>query len=236
MKSKQRHQLKENQFAATVGRGVQALTDHRDRIVIGLVAAALIAAIAGGYYFWNRRSEDRANAAFGNAMAMTQSPIVPAPTVPGAQQAPGTYPTEQARTEAAVKAFRDVVDQYPSTTAARGARYHIGALLLSANRAAEAEAAFRQAIDDGGATIYASVSHLGLAEALVNQGKYDEGIRVLNDLVGNREGDLPIDAILMRLGYASIKAGRAQEARAFFRRVADEFPQSPFAAEAKQKQ
>ena len=236
MKSKQRHQLKQNQFAITVGRSMQTVTDNRDRIVIGLVAALLIAAIAGGYYYWSKRSDDNANAAFGNAMAMTQSPIVPAPTVPGAAQAPGTFPTEQARAEAAAKAFRDVIDQYPSTNAARGARYHIAALLLSTNRAAEAEGAFREAIDAGGDTVYASVSQLGLAEALVNQGKYDDGIRVLNDLAGNRDGDLPIDGVLMRLGHASLRAGRAQEARAFFRRVVDEFPQSRYVAEARQKQ
>jgi TolA-binding protein len=236
MKSKQRHQLKQNEFAMSVGRSVKTLADNRDRIVIGIVAVVLVAAVAGFYYWWSMRSENNAGAAFGNAMAITQSAIVPAPTVPGATQAPGTFPTEQARADAAVAAFRDVIAQYPSTTAARGARYHIAALLLSMNRAAEAEAAFRDAIAEGGDTVYASVAHLGLAEALVNQGKYDEGIRVLNDLAGNREGDLPIDAILMRLGQASLKAGRTQEAQAFFRRVTDEFPQSSYAAEARQKQ
>lgn len=236
MKSKQRHQLKQNEFAMSVGRSMKTLADNRDRIVVGLVAAAVIVALASGYYWWSRRAENSAGAAFGNAMALMQSPIVPAPTVAGATQAAGTFPTEQARADATVAAFREVIEQYPSTDAARGARYHIASLLLSMNRAAEAEAAFREAIDEGGDTVYASVAQLGLAEALVNQGKYDEGIRVLNDLAGNRDGDLPIDGILSRLGHASLKAGKTQEARAFFRRVVDEFPQSRYAAEARQKQ
>lgn len=236
MKSKQRHQLKQNEFAMSVGRSVKTLADNRDRIVIGLVAAAVIVALASGYYWWSRRSENSAGAAFGNAMALMQSPIVPAPTVTGATQATGTFPTEQARADATVAAFREVIKQYPSTDAARGARYHIAALLLTMNRAAEAEAAFRDAIDEGDDSVYASVAQLGLAEALVNQGKFDEGIRVLNDLAGHRDGDLPIDGILSRLGHASLKAGKTQEAHAFFRRVVDEFPQSPYAAEARQKQ
>ena len=236
MKSKQRHELKENQFAVAVGRGVQTVTNNRDRIVIGAVALGLVVVLMGGYFWWRNRGEDQANAAFGNAMSVTQGQIVPAPTVPGATQAPGTYPTEQARADAALAAFRDVIAQYPSSTAAKGARYHIASLLLSMNRMPDAEAAFREAIAEGDSTVYASVSQLGLAESLIGQGKHDEGIRILNDLAGNRDGDLPIDGVLMRLGNASLKAGKAQEARAFFRRVADEFPQSRYAAEARQKQ
>jgi TolA-binding protein len=168
-------------------------------------------------------------------MTIAQAQIVPAPTVPGATQAPGTYPTEAARADAALAAFRDVIAQHASSNAARGARYHIAAMLLAVNRLPEAEAAFREAMEPDDSSLYATVSQLGLAEALVAQGKYDEGIRILNDLAGNRDGDLPIDGVLMRLGHASMKAGRAQEARAFYRRVADEFPQSPYAAEARQK-
>jgi TolA-binding protein len=236
MKAQQRHQLKQNQFAIVMGRTMATITENRERVVIGLVALVLVIAVVGGYLYWRNRTENNANAAFGQAMAITQSPIVPAPTVPGATQAPGTYPTEQARADAALAAFRGVIDEYPSTTAADGARYHSAALLLALRRLPEAEAAFRESIDAGGGTVYASVSQLGLAEALIDQGRYDDGIRMLNDLVGQRDGDLPVDAILMRLGRASQKAGRSQEARAFFRRVIDEFPESRYVAEARQNQ
>jgi TolA-binding protein len=236
MKAQQRHQLKQNQFAVVMARTMNAIAENRERVVIGLVAVALVAAVAAGYLYWRNRTENHASAAFGQAMAITQSPIVPAPTVPGATQAPGTYPTEQARADAALAAFREVIDHYPSTTAADGARYHIASLLLALGRLPEAEAAFRESIDGGEGTVYGPVSHLGLAEAQIDQGKYDEGIRILNDLVGQRDGDLPVDAILMRLGRASQKAGRPQDARAFFRRVIDEFPESRYLAEARQNQ
>lgn len=236
MKAQQRHQLKQNQFAVATGRATTYVVDNRDRVVIGLIAAAVLVAAVGGYFYWTRRSDDRANAAFGSAMAIAQAQIAPAPTVPGATQAAGTYPTEPARAEAAIAAFRKAIDDYPSTTAAHGARYHIGSLLLSMGRFPEAEAAFRDAIDKGGSTVYAAVAQMGLAESLIGQAKYDEGIRILNDLVGNRDGALPIDGVLMRLGRASQMAGRAEDARAAFRRVIDEFPESRYAAEARQRQ
>ena len=50
----------------------------------------------------------------GIAMSIAQAPIVPPPTVPGATQAAGTYPTDKARRKPALQAFQQVViAQYP---------------------------------------------------------------------------------------------------------------------------
>ena len=62
--------------------------------------------VVGGYFWWPKRTNDRAGALLGQAMATTQAQIAPAPTLPGATQAAGTYPTEQARDQAALKAFQ----------------------------------------------------------------------------------------------------------------------------------
>jgi TolA-binding protein len=54
-----------------------------------------------------------------------------------------------------------------------------------------------------------------------------------NDLAAQRDSSLPIDGILMQLGDACVHAGKSQDARAAFKRVVDEFPDSVYAASAK---
>jgi hypothetical protein len=46
---------------------------------------------------------------------------------------------------------------------------------------------------------------------------------------------LPVDGILMQLGRAALVAGKTDEATRAFTRVVDEFPQSLYASEAKEK-
>src|SRR5690348_4378656 len=100
MKAHERHHLKENEFVATVGRLTAAFRENRDRVLLIAAVVVLIGGVAAGYVFWNRHRDDQAGAMFATAMAVNESPIAPAPTVPGAKQAVGTYPTLRARQEA----------------------------------------------------------------------------------------------------------------------------------------
>ena len=87
----------------------------------------------------------------------------------------------------------------------------------------------------GGSSAYGAAAKLGQSQALVAQGKFDEAIKVLTDLSAQRDSDLPTDGVLMELARVCQRAGKTQEARAAFKRVVDEFPQSGYAGEARQQ-
>ena len=53
------------------------------------------------------------------------------------------------------------------------------------------------------------------------------------ELANDKEGPLPVDGVLMQLGRACDAAGKAADARQAFKRIVDEFPMSPYSAEAK---
>jgi TolA-binding protein len=235
MKAQERHHLKQNEFAQTTARFAAAIAPHRDRIIVVSASVVAILAIVGGYFWWQRRTDDRAGAMLGRAMAISQAQIAPAPTVPGATQLPGTYPTEQARQAAALQAFQEVALTYPSTQSGIAAKYHAAAMLLDSSRLPEAEQAFREVSGLAGRTIYGPMSKLGLANALSAQSKHEEAIKLLTDLSGDRDGALPQDAVLMELARACLKAGKVPDARAAFKRVVDGFPESSFVAEARQR-
>ena len=235
MKAEERHHLKQNEFAVTAAKVAGTMSANRDRVVMGAIAVVVVAGLVGGYLYWTKRTNDQASGRLGQAMAIAQAQIVPAPTLPGATQPAGTYPTEQARDEAAVKAFQDVAAAYGSTPAGIAAQYHAATSLMGLGRATEAEQKFRDVTAKGGSSIYASMAKMGLVTALVGQSKYDDAIATLNTLSGDRDGAIPIDGVLMELARTYVKAGKPQDARAAFKRVVDEFPQSSYSADARQQ-
>ncbi len=235
MKAQERHHLKQNEFVHTAARMADTFTANRDRIVVIAAVVVVVVAVAGGYFWWTKRTSDQAGALLGRAMAIAQATIAPAPTVPGAAQLAGTYPTEQAKQAAALQAFQEVTAAFPKTEPGLAAKYHTASLLLSMGRMPEAEQSFREVTTGAGRSIYGPMARLGLASTLLAQGKNDDAIKLLTDLSGDRDGALPVDAVLMELARACVKAGKIPDAKAAFKRVVDGFPDSPYVAEARQK-
>lgn len=235
MKAGERHHLKTNEFAVRLARGTEMVSTHRDKVKLGALAAiALIVAIVG--YSWYRgKTTDKAEALLGAAMTTYDAPIVPAPTIPGASQQTGTYPTETARSEAALAAFQKIIDEYPSTSAAVAARYHRACALMALRRLPEAEKGFEAAAAAAGKTIFGPMSKLGQASVLVASAQFDKALPIFEALAADRDGVLPVDGVLMQLGKAYAQAGKAAEARTTYKRVVDEFPESTFATQARQE-
>jgi TolA-binding protein len=155
--------------------------------------------------------------------------------VPGAKQQSGTFSTETARDEAALAAYKKVIDEYPNDETGRAARYRMAGVHLRNGRAADAERLFAEAANNAGASPYGPMAQLGRAQALAAVGKFDDALKILTDLSGQRDSALPIDGVLMELARVSERAGKTQDARAAYKRVVDEFTQSGYAGEARQR-
>ena len=235
MKTVERRHLKQNEFARTVQSASTWVAENRDLTVKVAGAALVVLVLVGGYLFWRKHTDDQAGTWLGIAMAIADAPVVPPPTLPGAQQTPNTYPTEKAKFEAALTAFHEVVNRYPSTRAAMAARVEIASTLLTLGRFAESEAAYQDVVKESPNSFYAPMAKLGAAEAEAAQGQFDKAIAAFTDLAGQRDGALPVDGVLMRLAQTYLKAGKTKDARAAFQQVVDQFPNSPYANEARQR-
>lgn len=242
MKRTERHHLKENELAHTLGRVNDVLSTHTREIGYALVGLLVIAAAIGGYLLWRGRTEAAAGALLAEALTIAEAPVAPPaaapPPQPGAAPPtpqPGTYPTEQAKLEAALPKFLHVVTRYPSTAAGVTARYQAACTLAELGRTAEAQTKFQEVIDRDGAGIYGQMAKLGLANLEVAGGQFDRAITIYKELTADRETQLPVDGILMQLGHAYARAGKSADAKQTFTRVIDEFPQSLYAPQAKQE-
>ena len=128
-----------------------------------------------------------------------------------------------------------MADKYPSTDAGITARYRAAGTLASLGRLPEAEQRFQEVIDKAGSRIYGRTARLGLADVQIAEGKYDNAIQILQALSTDSKSEIPVDAVLMQLGRAYMKAGKKNEAAHAFTRVVDEFPQSLYVADARRE-
>ena len=234
MKRTERHHLKENEVRLLT-RQARALMEARKNETTVLVSVvAVIGVIAIGYYAWHERLQSRAHEMLAAAIAVQEARVVP----PGGTTTivtTGSYPTEQARAEAALAKFKATADAYPSTDAGIFARYQQAATLMSLGRTAEAMSRYEEVIKRAGDGIYGQTARLGLAQARALAGQYDQAINAFKELAQRKDGALPIDGILMQLGQTYLEAGKRADAQQTFNRLVEEYPNSPYTADARQQ-
>jgi TolA-binding protein len=237
MKGSERHRLKENALSHVLGDASARFQENRSTfgLAVGILALVLVAGI--GYWAWTTRSENRAQALLGDAIVIMQAPVDdPKPGAkPGAKPGVSSYPTIQARAEAALAKFAEVYNAYPSTDAGIAARYYAASALGMLGRHEEAASRFREVADRAGTnSFYGRMAQLGVVETSAQAKKYDDAINAAQALVNNTSDDtIPRDALLMQLSRVQAAAGKKADAKQTLDKVIAEFPDSPYVEEAK---
>jgi hypothetical protein len=234
VKTTERRRLKENEVAYMIDHALEVWGANRRR-VLGLGVALVLAAGAfGGYWFWNVRTASQSSTLLGDAMAILDSPVAAA--APGKPVPPGSFPTDAARLDAALAKFMVAAEAYPTTEAGLLARNQAAGLLVLLGRPAEGVKRYQEVMDLAAqGSIYYEMARLGKVSAQAHASQFDEAISTFQSLSAQKDGEVPADAMLMQLGRVYLLAGKMTEARQTFRKLLDEYPQSPFVTEAKRQ-
>ena len=236
MKRSERHHLKENALAASIGR-LQQVAEARRRqfLLLGVLVVIVIAGVAG-YVVWQQQMSGQGAEMLADAMTTAAAPVVPLPPPPDADNPqaappaaafqPGSYTSVERRAEAALRKFLDTADAHPTSPAGITARYHAATALVRLGRRDEAQAQYELVIAAAGESIYGRMATLGLAEARMYAGHYEAAIELFESTSDLTDTQTPVDGILMQLGRAYLLAGRTTEAQETFTRIVDEFPNS----------
>jgi len=240
MKSTDRHRLKENDLAYTVARTREMVEQRRKEVTVIVIAVIAVTAVIGCYLAWRASRDGKADALLASALTVAEAPVYtpppPAPGSPPPVQPPGTFRTERERLDAALPKLQAAADAYPNTEAGITARFHLAAALAELGRFAEAEQRYQEVIQKAGSrSIYRQTAKLGVGEAQLAQGKGDAAMATFKELTTDANSQLPVDGVLMQLGRAALVAGKSDEATRAFTRVVDEFPQSLYVSEAREK-
>ena len=115
------------------------------------------------------------------------------------------------------------------------ARYQEASLQVSLGNAADADQGVSAVVDRAGDALYGQMARLGLAEAYARSGQFEQAITAFKELAQRKDGQLPIDGILIQLGRTYRDAGKTADAQQTFNRMMQEFPDSAFNADAKRE-
>ncbi len=237
MKRTERHHLKENEVAEWVLGAKDSLEQNRSTIIYGGAAVLLVLFGIVGYVVWRQNTESNSRTMLATAMAVIDAPVTPpTPAEAGkpATQPPGTYATERARLEVALPLLQATSDTYPNSDAGTIARYRAAAALVALGRYDEGIKRYQEVVDRGKG-VFPVMARLGIADAQLLAGKFDQAITAYKDLSAKNLDEAPPDGVLMGLGRAYRLAGKPTDARQTFKRIVDEFPQSGYAAVAKRE-
>jgi tetratricopeptide (TPR) repeat protein len=232
MKRTERRHLKQNEFEAITFQTLDLLGEKRREITTVALIVAVIGLVVAGYWAWRQHVQDSAHGLLAEAMIVQESRVGP-PAATG--QSGLSFPTERERAQAAVAKFKAAADAYPTTDAGQFARFQEASLQMSLGNSADAIKAYQAVIDRAGDGLYGQTARLGLAEAYSRSGQYEQAITAYKELAQRKDGQLPVDGILIQLGRTYRDAGKIGDAQQTFNRIVQEFPESPFNADAKKE-
>jgi TolA-binding protein len=237
MKRTERHHLKENEVANWVLELKEQYEANRNIFQYATIAVLVVAVAVAGTMAWRSMAKTRAADMLAEAMTVAEAPVT-APVAAEAGKTPtqpaGTFPTEKARLEAALPKFMATAETYASADVGIVARYRAAAELVALGRTDEAIRQYTQVVERGSGVVQA-MAKLGIADAQLTAGKYDEAVKSLTVLAEKSNDDTPLDGVLMQLGRAYRLAGKGPDAKKAFQRIVDEYPTSGYVTEARRE-
>lgn len=240
MKTTERHHLKDNELAIALNQA-QAWANNNSRTITTVIGAIVLVVVAVlGFMAWRTSNDNKARAALSAAMVIEEARVMPPAPPTGTTndpnaiggQAPGTYPTEKAKLEAAVPKFQAAADAYPSTDAGLTARFHLARSLVTLGRVDEGIKEYDKVIA-GGNALLARSAKLGKADAQIRAAQYDPAIATFKQMVDAKEPGIPAEAVLMELARAYKLAGKTEDARKTLTQIVEQHADSPYATEAR---
>ena len=193
------------------------------------------ALIAYGIFFYRSNREKHAGVALATAISTNDSPLL-AP--PGGQAQPGAkYKTEKERSAAAEKEFKDVVNKYSGSDAADVAGLYLARFDAGRGDNATARKLLQQFVSEHPKHFLVGSARYSLYQVRIETGESPQIVTEVQAQLAKPADQalLPPDTLLVLLAHAYDAQGQIEKSRDSYRRIATEFPDSPYAIEAQRK-
>jgi TolA-binding protein len=229
-----RKDIKRDEFASAVGRGVDFAESHTRELLMTVGAVLLAVLIGLVSYFYIAHRSDVANQALAAAVKVYGAPIDATGAKPNDPTEP-SFASEAARQARARQSFERVHDDYRWTDAADVASLYLADLDAAAGKVAEARQLWSDFAKKHGDHVLAVQARIDLLELERGQGKGQQVAQQLREMLDQSDAPLPQDVTLFQLAMTLEQLNRDQEAVQTYQRLVDEFPQSPYRQTAQQK-
>jgi tetratricopeptide (TPR) repeat protein len=229
-----RQDMKRNELSTALGKGYDYAESHGRTIIIAAGAVLALAILAGLFYMYRGNQAEKSNTALARAIEVYQAPIDPAAPKPDDPLSP-TFADEAARRTKAKALFQELHESYGSTVAGDVAAIYLAQIAMAENQPDRAREFWNAFLDEHGNHLLAGETRVNLLRLDRSQGKGQEVVQTLTAMMDEAEPPLPMDVILNELAATQEQLGKTQEAVQTYQRIIDEFPQSPYARDAREK-
>ena len=183
-----RKELKQDEVVLEVGKTVEFVQAHRDRLIVaGIVAAVLVIGGWGGYTLYNTRAES-ANEGLGKALETYHAPVRPVSLSDSPNEV--TFTTEKLRADAALRQFEPVAEKYSMMRAGKLARYYVGLCNVDLGNLPEAEKQLNAALSSSDSYV-PPLARLALAGVQVRENKNSDAEQNFRYLVDHPSDSVP---------------------------------------------
>jgi TolA-binding protein len=233
MDRQQRRDLKHDRFVDEIG-SLSSRALENQRLLITLAAAALLVAILGyGIYFYRSNREAKGQHLLAQAIDTIESPLIAAPGAPPNPAA--KFKTDAERTAAAEKQFKDVENSYGGTDAADVASLYLARIAADRGDLASARTRLQKFISEHPKHLLVAGARYSLYRLRIDNGEAPQVAQELQAELTRPDPALPADSLLALLAHAWDVQGNADKTKETYRRIATEFPDSPYALEAQRR-
>lgn len=214
-----------DEFQTSVGQKIENLGSRLEgkgrNILYGVAALAVLLVIVGLFYVWNKRTNNAAQAALGQAIETSQAQVTDSPIPAGVTAK--VFKTEKERAEAAIREFQAVVDNYGGQYAEK-ARYFIAVNRLDVDK----EAGIRELQElQGLSGEVGAMAKFALAQTYAGDAKFAEAEKLYSELSNTGNTVVSIETIRFELAKAFEAQKKTKQAVDLYFQIAKE------AAEAK---
>jgi predicted negative regulator of RcsB-dependent stress response len=174
-----RKELKSDKFALEVEHTFTLFEEHQQEIIrYGGIALGVIVLIIGYMWYANHQRGVREEA-LARAIQVQEAPV--GPPSPGQNL---NFPTQEAKDQAATRAFTELQSQYSGKDEGLIATYYLASIAADQGKLAEAEKGYKAVADKADAK-YSSLAKLSLAQIYFADGRGDQGEAMLRDLIAH---------------------------------------------------
>jgi predicted negative regulator of RcsB-dependent stress response len=223
VRAQARHQLKQDRFAEAVMHQVDWATEHRKKLIVSGVVAAVVLALALGAWYVNGQRDLTASAKLGEAVRVYESQIV----APGTPATPGqqTFTSAADRAKAAQALFADIADHYGSTSSGRIARYFLALTYKDMGNTSAAETTLKKVADSRDKDL-ANLAKYALGELYVAQKRNNDAIALYKDLAAHPTPSVSKNTAQLELAGLYETMQQPQQAKAIYEQIRKDDPKS----------
>jgi TolA-binding protein len=214
-----RKELKKDEFVEAAF-DLQHWLEHNWPTVVKIAVPILVAGLIVGAWFWHaNRVQRQSQDLLGQGMHQYR-------------QAEADGFVDMDRLGDSLDLFEQAAERAGGSTVGQVARYYRGVTLYRLSRVEEAIAALESVELGREDSPSLGAAKALLADLLVESGKVEQAVAMLNELADQPETSYPPDLALLHLGRIQKAQGNIEEARQSWSRIVEEYPESAAAQQA----